>query len=718
MPQETGLYVCMLSLHGLIRGRDPELGRDADTGGQVVYVLELARALAERAEVDRVELLTRKIEDPAVGPDYAVDLEPLAAKASLVRLPFGPARYVRKELLWNHLDLLVDRVLGYFREQRRVPDVIHSHYADAGYVALEVSRLLGIPHVHTSHSLGRVKQARLLESGMKLEAIERQFNMGRRIASEERTLRSAALVVVATRQEIDDQYGRYLGLRVRRFALIPPGTDTRRFHPPPRGWPPPRIQGEIDRFLARPSKPMILAISRAAMDKNLTGLLEAYAGSAELQEAANLVLVLGNRDDIRDMEDNTREVFTELLFAADRLDLYGRLALPKHHRPEDVPELYRLAFQRRGVFVNPGFTELFGLTLIEAAASGVPVVATRHGGPPDIVRNCRNGLLVDPNDLGGVADALLNVVRSGAHWRKWSASGVRGVARHYTWQAHVGKYLHEVKRVLRRHRKARRRSILGLSRSVTSRLPTVERLVVADVDNTLIGDRDGLKALLARLEANRERTAFGIATGRTLDSAVRALKEWDVPLPDLLITSVGTEIHYGPDLERDDGWARHIRSLWRRDAVEDALRPVAGLRLQPRQNQREFKLCYNLDPDVTPPVGEIRRRLRARGLAASLVVSQQKFLDVLPIRASKGKAIRYLSYKWRFPLDRVLVAGDSGNDEGMLRGETLGIVVANYSPELERLRGTHKVYFASGRFAWGILEGVEHYDFFGAAAAR
>ena len=84
----------------------------------------------------------------------------------------------------------------------------------------------------------------------------------------------------------------------------------------------------------------------------------------------------------------------------------------------------------------------------------------------------------------------------------------------------------------------------------------------------------------------------------------------------------------------------------------------------------------------------------------------------------RGKAIRYLSYKWRFPLDRVLVAGDSGNDEGMLRGETLGIVVANYSPELERLRGSHKVYFASGRFAWGILEGAEHYDFFGVAAAR
>lgn len=718
MQAERGLYVFMLSLHGLIRGRDPELGRDADTGGQVGYVVELARALAQRPDVDRVDLLTRKIEDDAVAADYAEDVESLAPKATIVRLPFGPQRYIRKELLWSHLDQLVDRLLAHFREQRRVPDVIHGHYADAGYVALEVSRLLGIPQVFTSHSLGRVKQARLQESGMESEAIERQFNMSRRIAAEERALRDAALVIASTGQEIEEQSRRYPGVRVRRFALIPPGTDTRRFHPPPRRWPPPDIQAEVDRVLARPRKPMILAIARAAHDKNLTGLLEAYGGSSELQEAANLVLVLGNRDDIRNMEENPREVFSELLLAVDRLDLYGRIAMPKHHRPEDVPELYRLAFRRRGVFVNPAFTEQFGLTLIEAAASGVPVVATRHGGPPDIVRNCRNGLLVDPNDATAIAQALLDVLRSGPEWRKWSASGIRGIARHYTWQAHVAKYLREVGRVLRRQRKARRRTIMGLSRQVPSRLPTVERLVVADVDNTLLGDRDGLRALLDHLDAHRQGTAFAIATGRTFESTMRALKEWDVPLPDLLVTSVGTEIHYGPDLEKDAGWERHIRALWRRDAVEQALASVPGLRLQPKQNQREFKLCYNLDPDAAVPYVEIRRRLRARGLAASVVLSQRKFLDVLPVRASKGKAIRYLSYKWGFPLGRVLVAGDSGNDEGMLRGETLGIVVANYSPELERLRGSHQVYFASRRYAWGILEGAEHYHFFGGTAAR
>ena len=61
MTDGEGLYIALISLHGLIRGEEPELGRDADTGGQVLYVLDLARALAAHPDVSRVELMTRQI---------------------------------------------------------------------------------------------------------------------------------------------------------------------------------------------------------------------------------------------------------------------------------------------------------------------------------------------------------------------------------------------------------------------------------------------------------------------------------------------------------------------------------------------------------------------------------------------------------------------------------------------------------------------------------
>jgi sucrose-phosphate synthase len=202
-----------------------------------------------------------------------------------------------------------------------------------------------------------------------------------------------------------------------------------------------------------------------------------------------------------------------------------------------------------------------------------------------------------------------------------------------------------------------------------------------------------------------------VATGRSIESTVRILKQWRVPIPDVLITSVGTEIYYGPNLRRDSGWVNHIRYLWRRDALQQALASTPGLTLQDDDNQREFKLSYHVDPEQMPPVRELTRLLRGLGLRARLVYSESLNLDLIPVRASKGHAVRYLAYRWGLPLGAFLVAGDSGNDEAMLLGDTLAVVVSNHSPELDALRGLEQVYFANSAYAAGILEGIVHYRF-------
>ncbi|OYY82384.1 MAG: hypothetical protein B7Y34_02740, partial [Methylophilales bacterium 16-45-9] len=84
--------------------------------------------------------------------------------------------------------------------------------------------------------------------------------------------------------------------------------------------------------------------------------------------------------------------------------------------------------------------------------------------------------------------------------------------------------------------------------------------------------------------------------------------------------------------------------------------------------------------------------------------------DILPIRASKGHAIRYFSYKWSLPVEHCLVAGDSGNDIEMLLGDTLAIVVGNHSQEIAHLRDETQVYFAKAHYAAGIMEGIAHYQ--------
>src|SRR5690606_16333069 len=161
-PNRPPLRIALISLHGLIRGNEPELGRDADTGGQIKYVLELARELGQHADVERVDLITRQIFDDRVGPDYAQVEEAIGPNAKIVRLPFGPKRYLRKEALWPYLEMFIDQCLVHFR-RHGLPDLIHGHYADAGYAGAQLSRLLHVPFVFTGHSLGRVKRERLLE---------------------------------------------------------------------------------------------------------------------------------------------------------------------------------------------------------------------------------------------------------------------------------------------------------------------------------------------------------------------------------------------------------------------------------------------------------------------------------------------------------------------------------------------------------------------------
>ena len=704
------LYILMLNVHGLLRGHDLELGRDADTGGQTLYVYELARALGRNPRVEQVDVVTRLVEDPEVSPDYAAPREELGDRARIVRLPFGPKRYVRKESLWNHLDQLVDRTISFLRHQKRLPDVIHSHYADAGYVGLQLSELLGIPLVHTGHSLGRCKRRSLLDSGRKLQAIERQFNFSRRIAAEEAVLAHASLVVTSTQQESAKQYGLYENHQPSRMAVIAPGTDTSRFAPPGSEPVPAHVSAMIDRFLAHPRRPLILAICRPEVRKNLRRLVAAYGESRELRERANLAIVAGNRDDIRSMDEAQADVLKDLLLDIDHYDLWGQVAVPKQHQRDDIPALYRLAAERRGVFVNPALTEPFGLTLIEAAASGLPIVATHDGGPNDIIEHCENGVLIDPLDTHAIARGLLHVIADSRVWHRYARRGIHGVNKHYTWDAHVDKYLKALDRVIHRTRKQVRRERIEQRPSLNP-MPSMQRLLVSDIDNTLTGDDEGLALLSQILRDRPPEFGFGVATGRHLPSAVKILKQMRVPPPDVLITAVGTEIHYGVEMRPDIGWKSHIQHLWRRDALEALFRDVPGLRLQSDDQQSPLKLSFNVDPDRVPSMRELAQRLRQARLHANMIFSHGAYLDLLPIRASKGQAIRYLAYKWGLPLHEFLVAGDSGNDKEMLVGDTRAVVVANHSPELEKLRGLEHVYFAEAPYARGVIEGLVHYGF-------
>ncbi|MGV1098310.1 HAD-IIB family hydrolase [Thiovibrio sp. JS02] len=718
------LYIQLFSVHGLIRGTAPELGRDADTGGQVKYVLELARALAAHPEVAQVDLITRLIVDKAVSADYGRAVEPISEKARIVRIQCGGRRYIRKELLWPHLAEMVDKTLKLIKNTGRLPDIFHGHYADGGYVASELASIFGAPFIFTGHSMGAHKKNKLLGEGMSREEVVRRYRIDHRIDVEERLIKEAERIFTSTRHEIDKQYGLYKNGKAGRYTVNPPGIEVETFYP----YYAPQLDvdfgdeitrqarvvllHELHRFWVSPEKPFILALCRPDQRKNIAGLIRAYGEDKELRAIANLAIFAGIRKDIAEMEENERNVLTEMLLLMDRYDLYGKLAIPKKHDfSVEVPELYRLCADSHGVFVNPALVEPFGLTLIEAAACGLPIVATRDGGPADIIGNCANGILVDPTSTAEIATAIKKILVDKELWQHYSRNGINGVRAHYSWPSHCDRTVKELRKVLALMPKPSPAEPLP-EISFGKRLTAAKRLLITDIDNTLLGDDGALAELMEMLAASRANICWGVATGRSLEKAVKTLTAHGVPLPDIIISSVGTEIHYGANFSPDKGWQQHIAYKWRPDELKAKLDSLAFLNRQDEEEQRRYKLSYYIDLAEEPEtLSLVHQALRAGKLRYKLVSSLGQYLDILPYRASKGKAIRYLSYKWEIPLPDIMVCGDSEKDAEMLRGDTSGLVVGNYTGGLEELRHARSVYFSDLPHAAGIIDGIRHYRF-------
>lgn len=718
------LHLQLFSIHGLIRGERLELGRDADTGGQTKYVVELARALGKLPRVKQVDLFTRLVDDKRVSSDYKQPVEEIGESARIVRIRCGGKRYMRKELLWPHLSEFVDNVVRFNKKENITPDLLHGHYADAGYVARQLSKLLGIPYVFTGHSLGRSKKNSLANKGMTEKQMVEKFNINERIKAEEDVLSTAGHVVVSTNHEIEKQYKLYDNCKKAAFTVIPPGIDVDKFYPYYYDHdenftkPEPYIQArdkmnrEFERFFYNSDKPLVLTICRPDRRKNIQGLITAFGENKELQAIANLAVFAGIRKDIDNLDENEKEVLTEMLLLMDKYDLYGKMALPKKHDPtNEVPELFRMAADRQGVFVNSAFSEPFGITLIEAASAGVPIVGPDDGGPQDIVKNCKNGILVDTSDSKALGEAIKNILIDQEKWRDYSNSGVNGVRKHYSWTAHAETFLNSVDDVIGDYQKTT--GTHGVTEAPGWRFAELDKMLVTDIDDTLVGDDKALGEFIEIMEKNRDTVGFGVATGRSLELVDEILKEKNIPVPDVIISSVGTEIYYGPDinnLSMDSGWRAHISYQWKPERIKEVLSDFDFLELQDRDGERDFKISYNMDPN-DDHLAKVHQRLTEKKLRYQLIYSHDAYLDILPQRASKGRAIQYLGNKWDIKPENTLVSGDSGNDYEMLYGKRLAVVVGNHSPEIERLRGNRRVYFADNNYAAGIIEGVKYYRF-------
>jgi hypothetical protein len=163
--------IAMVSTHGYVAA-NPPLGA-ADTGGQVVYVLELARKLALLGY--EIDIWTRQFEKQP-------QLERVADRVRIIRMPCGGREFVPKEYLCDFLPEWNEHALTFIQAHGLEYRFINSHYWDAGLAAQHLCNVLEVPHVHTPHSIGLWKQ-RQMETDYPEGAtqFEKIYNFGRRI---------------------------------------------------------------------------------------------------------------------------------------------------------------------------------------------------------------------------------------------------------------------------------------------------------------------------------------------------------------------------------------------------------------------------------------------------------------------------------------------------------------------------------------------------------
>lgn len=232
-----------------------------------------------------------------------------------------------------------------------------------------------------------------------------------------------------------------------------------------------------------------------------------------------------------------------------------------------------------------------------------------------------------------------------------------------------------------------------------------KHILATDLDGTLVGDPDGLQQLLEFYEEQVYDVSLIYITGRYFDSALSLIKEENLPVPDILVTDVGSSIYIGNSFDKDLEWQKRIKANWMPDEIHAIAATVPGLTKQPMF--LENRCSYYVADEK--PVEEFRNKLAASGIPHKLIFSGGKDVDIVPEESGKGRALQYLLDKYKVEDAKLLVAGDSGNDLEMLTLGFPSVIVGNAQPELLESDEHPRIFRAKKGFAGGIHEAWTHF---------
>ena len=242
------------------------------------------------------------------------------------------------------------------------------------------------------------------------------------------------------------------------------------------------------------------------------------------------------------------------------------------------------------------------------------------------------------------------------------------------------------------------------------RFPNI-RLFSTDLDGTLLGNPEAawrFTETWAALDAH-QRPLLVYNTGRSVAETQALVTARQLPAPEFIIGSVGTELHDSL-YNRAADFRAQFGPNWDLERIEQIVAATPGVKRQPAQSCHDFKSSWIWLRARREDLEGLERRLCAARIDAAVIYSCRYFLDVVPLRAGKGRALAWLCQRLSIELPHVLVAGDTGNDTAMfLLPGVSGIIVENALPELLATAVNERVFVARRPMADGVLEGLAHF---------
>ena len=398
--------ICMVSTHGYF-DPVPQLGR-TDTGGQVVYVLQLARALSTHNA--KVDIYTRWFDSSR----KQIEILPDCSNVRVIRIPAGAWEFMPKEEIYNVLPDLARNMADFIREENLDYDLFHGHYVDGGIVAFEVAKLLNEPAFFTAHSLGAWKREQM---GGNMKEMEEKFKFNHRISEELRIFNSVNAQTVTTRVQ-KDKLEQLYEYKSDNVIVIPPGVDVHAYHPVKPG--DREIKTELpDRY--------IFCLSRLDTNKGHDLLLNAF--DIVRKAISDIHLVIGGGS--TSPQQREMDLLAMIRQIIKEKDMHNRVHITGYV-PDEMMVPY---YQQAELFVLPSLFEPFGMTALEAMACGTTVVASKFGGIKDVISSGENGLLVDPTDAQEFADALIMLLEDCQQCERMGREGCKAIYKDFSWEA-------------------------------------------------------------------------------------------------------------------------------------------------------------------------------------------------------------------------------------------------------------------------------------------